>query len=177
MQNTAKQNDKKSSFFKRHETAIIYIVIYGGMGLLFLCSLNWTHIVAFFSPTPKHKCETTIPSSSEVLYCNEDGTVGNKNEDKCLAKGADYEYENATCKKKESTTQKQDTSKKSTKVTYTCVDVTSYDNNYDNDMLCTSSTGKQFYTNYQHADLLVNGDPSEKYEDMENYDRYDYLDF
>ena len=94
-----------------------------------------------------------------------------------LAKGADYEYENATCKKKESTTQEQDTSKKSAKVTYTCVDVTSYDNNYDNDMLCTSSTGKQFYTNYQHADLLVNGDPSEQYDDMENYDSYDYLDF
>ena len=86
MQNTAKQNDKKS-FFKKHENAIIYIVIYGGIGLFFLCLLNWTHIVAFFSPTPKHKCETTIPSSSEVLYCNEDGTVGNKNEDKWPSQG------------------------------------------------------------------------------------------
>lgn len=71
----------------------------------------------------------------------------------------------------------QPSTSNSTKVTYTCIDVTSYDNNYDNDMFCTSSTGSQFYTNYQHADLLVNGDPSEQWDGWENYDSYDYYDF
>lgn len=33
----------------------------------------------------------------------------------------------------------------------TCKDVTSYDYNWDNDMLCTSPDGKQFHTSYEGA--------------------------
>ena len=33
----------------------------------------------------------------------------------------------------------------------TCVDVTSYDYNWDNDMLCTRSDGSRFYTDYAGA--------------------------
>lgn len=32
-----------------------------------------------------------------------------------------------------------------------CRDVTSYDNNWDNDMLCTDEYGRQFYTDYAGA--------------------------
>lgn len=34
----------------------------------------------------------------------------------------------------------------------TCVDVTSYDRNWDNDMLCTRTDGSRFYTSYAGAD-------------------------
>jgi hypothetical protein len=34
----------------------------------------------------------------------------------------------------------------------TCEDVTSYDYNWDNDMLCTRSDGSTFYTDYAGAD-------------------------
>lgn len=33
----------------------------------------------------------------------------------------------------------------------TCVDVTSYDHNWNNDMLCTRPDGSTFYTNYEGA--------------------------
>ena len=32
-----------------------------------------------------------------------------------------------------------------------CADVTTYDNNWDNDMLCTRENGSQFYTDYDGA--------------------------
>lgn len=32
-----------------------------------------------------------------------------------------------------------------------CVDVTSYDYNWDNDMLCTNPDGSQYYTSYEGA--------------------------
>lgn len=35
----------------------------------------------------------------------------------------------------------------------TCVDVTSFDYNWDNDMLCTRPDGSQFYTSYGGAAL------------------------
>jgi len=34
----------------------------------------------------------------------------------------------------------------------TCEDVTSYDYNWNNDMLCTRSNGSTFYTDYAGAD-------------------------
>lgn len=37
-----------------------------------------------------------------------------------------------------------------------CEDVTSYDYNWDNDMLCTRPDGSQFYTNYAGADAYEN---------------------
>ncbi len=33
----------------------------------------------------------------------------------------------------------------------TCIDVTSYDQNWDNDMLCTRPDGSEFYTDYEGA--------------------------
>ncbi len=41
-----------------------------------------------------------------------------------------------------------------TKIIWHCVDVTSYDYNWNNDMLCTSSTGEQRYTSYSGASVL-----------------------
>lgn len=157
-------------------TAIVAIIIYGGIGLTFLWILFGKQIIAFFSPTPQHKCEVSVPASASAIYCREDGTQGNRNEDECLAKGSNYEYdsEKLVCKVKETTVQKQPTNNETTRGKYTCVDVTSYDYNWDNDMLCTSPSGKQFYTSYEHADLLINGDPSEKHEGWEDYDNYDY---
>lgn len=37
----------------------------------------------------------------------------------------------------------------------TCADVTSYDYNWDNDMLCTRLDGTRFYTNYAGADAFL----------------------
>lgn len=37
------------------------------------------------------------------------------------------------------------------KTSTTCVDVTSYDYNWDNDMLCTRPDGSKFYTDYAGA--------------------------
>lgn len=45
---------------------------------------------------------------------------------------------------------------KGTKIKWTCVDVTSYDYNWNNDMLCTSSTGERRYTSYEGARALEN---------------------
>ena len=38
--------------------------------------------------------------------------------------------------------------------TWSCVDVTSYDRNWNNDMKCTSSTGRKKYTSYEGAKQL-----------------------
>ncbi len=35
-----------------------------------------------------------------------------------------------------------------------CVDVTSYDNNRDNDMKCYKSNGEVFFTNYETAEVF-----------------------
>ena len=174
--------DKKPSFISQHMTAIISIIIFGTIGLVLLWVFCGKHIIAFFSPTPLHKCEASLPAYAKSLYCKEDGTTGNRKQDECLAKGSNYEYDNEkfVCYDKNATKQQNTTSDSTSKGKYTCIDVTSYDNNYDNDMLCTSPSGKQFYTDYNHAELLMNGDPSEQYEGYENYDsydNYDYLDY
>lgn len=39
----------------------------------------------------------------------------------------------------------------------TCVDVTSYDQNWDNDVLCTRDDGSEFYTSYEGADEFLAG--------------------
>lgn len=36
-----------------------------------------------------------------------------------------------------------------------CVDVTSYDYNWENDMLCTRPDGSKFYTNYEDAERYL----------------------
>lgn len=38
-----------------------------------------------------------------------------------------------------------------------CADVTSYDENWDNDMLCTREDGSQFYTSYDGANRFLAG--------------------
>jgi len=38
----------------------------------------------------------------------------------------------------------------------TCIDVTSYDYNWKNDMFCTRSDGSQFYTDYEGARICTN---------------------
>ena len=172
---TKKTTGKKiSTFINQHMTAIVATIIYGGVGLVLLWIFCGKHIIAFFLPTPQHKCEASISASANNIYCKEDGTKGDKREDECLAKGSKYEYdsEKLVCRDKRAT--KKQTTNNATEGGYTCVDVTSYDYNYDNDMLCTSPSGTQFYTDYDHAQLLMNGDPSEQYEGLENYDRYDY---
>lgn len=40
------------------------------------------------------------------------------------------------------------------KTTWNCVDVTSYDHNWNNDMKCTSSAGEIKYTSYEWARVL-----------------------
>lgn len=37
----------------------------------------------------------------------------------------------------------------------TCADVTSFDDNWDNDMLCTRADGTKFYTDYAGADEFL----------------------
>ena len=39
----------------------------------------------------------------------------------------------------------------------TCIDVTSYDYDWDNDVLCTRHDGIQFYTSYEGADAFLAG--------------------
>jgi uncharacterized protein YabE (DUF348 family) len=41
-----------------------------------------------------------------------------------------------------------------TKIKWRCLDVTSYDYNWQNDMMCTSSTGEKRYTSYSGAEAL-----------------------
>ncbi len=43
----------------------------------------------------------------------------------------------------------------SIKQTWTCIDVTSYDRNWDNDMKCTSSNWEVQYTSYEWAKMLM----------------------
>ncbi|MBR2841228.1 hypothetical protein IKE80_00355 [Candidatus Saccharibacteria bacterium] len=56
---------------------------------------------------------------------------------------------------------------------YTCVDVTSYDYDWDNDMYCASPNGTHFYTNYEGAEALMQADAYDQM--MESYE--DYIDY
>ena len=167
---------KVSTFISQHKNAIVATIIYGTIGIALLWFFCGRQIIAFFSPTPLHKCEASLPTYATSIYCKEDGTQGNKKQDECLAKGPNYEYDDTlfVCRTKENTNKHSTNNQTTTQGRYTCIDVTSYDNNYDNDMLCTSPSGKQIYTNYNHAKILMEGDLSEQYEGWENYDSYDY---
>ena len=70
-----------------------------------------------------------------AVRCKEDGTW----------EAYDPEYEDFKAD------QAYDEYKRSNTSTVSCRDVTSYDYNWDNDMLCTRPDGTQFYTSYDGA--------------------------
>ena len=174
---------KKESFISQHMTAIINIVLFGTLGLILLWTFCSKHIIAFFSPTPQHKCEASLPTYASNIYCKEDGTQGNKKQDECQEKAPDYVWTTdkdglGECKKLETFPEKSTNNTTETRNKgYTCTDATSYDYNWDNDMYCTAPDGTHFYTSYENAELLTQPDPYERlleqYEGYEDYDQYE----
>lgn len=184
----AKKSPRKKilAFIDNHMTAIIIAILFGGLGIIILWTLCGKQIIAFFSPTPQHKCEASLPSYASNIYCKEDGTQGNKKQDECKEKSPDYIW--VADEKNAGECKKVDTFKNSKKQInidknkgYTCTDVTSYDYNWENDMYCTAPDGSHFYTSYEDAELLTRPDPYEQlleqYDGYENYDGYDYYDY